>query len=148
MGKKIHGLTNHELYHAWQSMIQRCYNKNNKAYKTYGAKGVTVCDEWKNNSTAFLEWALANGWRKGLQLDKDILGNGLLYSPSTCQFVTAKINANNRTNNRHITYSGKTKTLSQWAQDMGGDVRVLHTRLNVLGWSIERMLNTPLAKCQ
>ena len=152
MGKTTHGLTKHELYHTWQSMIQRCYNKNNESYKFYGAIGVIVCDEWLNSSSAFLEWALNNGWQKGLHLDKDIKAkemsvNPLLYSPERCQFVTPKANANTRRNSRLITHNGKTKNLSQWAEDMGGDVRILHTRLNVLGWPIERTLNTPLRKC-
>lgn len=89
--KTIHGLTGHPLYSVWTDIKTRCYNKNRKQYKNYGGRGVTICNEWKNDFKCFFDWAIKNGWRKGLELDKDILGNGLIYSPSNCCFVT-KIN--------------------------------------------------------
>jgi len=72
-------------------MKQRCYNKNNKNYKWYGAKGVRVCDSWQTFAN-FHKWAVNNGYKKGLHLDKDIKGNGKLYSPESCCFVTPKKN--------------------------------------------------------
>lgn len=96
-----HGYSKHPLHTAWQSMKQRCYNQNHPEYPSYGAKGVLVCDEWKNDSLAFITWALANSWEKGKHLDKDISSDALgvkrVYSPATCQFVSATEN---------VTYSG------------------------------------------
>lgn len=93
----------HPLYKAYRGMMDRCYNENIEGYQWYGAVGVTVCDEWQNNPEAFIEWGLANGWEKGLHIDKDVLCEQLgirphIYSPETCQFVTAKVNVGFATN--------------------------------------------------
>lgn len=92
-----HGLESHELYGRWQSMKQRCYNPNNRDYNKYGAKGVTVCDEWKDDFMAYYTWCINNGYKETLFLDKDIKSNQLgitpIYSPDTCTFVTAKRNS-------------------------------------------------------
>lgn len=93
---RTHGLSNHPLFTVWRCMINRCYDVNHKGYKYYGAKGVRVCKKWKNNPNVFVKWAEENGWKKGLQLDKDIKGNGKLYSPRTCIFVTHYVNLMNR----------------------------------------------------
>ena len=98
-----HNLSKHPIYSIWQAMRNRCYSSNNKEYAWYGGKGVYVCEEWKNDPEAFITWALANGWKKGLTIDKDILCDKLglpkHYSPQTCQFITLAENivyANNR----------------------------------------------------
>ncbi|MDA3806555.1 MAG: hypothetical protein PF440_01465 [Thiomicrorhabdus sp.] len=97
----------HPAYRAYRGMHSRCYNINDPAYKWYGAKGVTVCKEWHNNPEAFILWSLANGWEKGLHIDKDILCKQQgttkhVYSPSTCQWVTAKVNVGDATNRKNF----------------------------------------------
>lgn len=79
---------NRALYEVWKGMKARCRDKNNISYKRYGGKGVKVCEEWENDFVLFYNWAMKNGWEKGLQVDKDIIGNGLLYSPEMCCIVT------------------------------------------------------------
>lgn len=84
----------------YNNMLDRCYNPSNPAYKDYGAKGVTVCEEWKNAENGFLvfqEWALANGYKDNLVCDKDhkcnILNiNPKLYSANTCTWITPEEN--------------------------------------------------------
>ncbi len=93
-----HGLSSHPLFTVWRCMISRCYDSSHYGYKYYGAKGVEVCSEWRESPKVFIEWALSNGWKKGLQLDKDIKGNSKLYSPDMCIFVTPYINLMNRSN--------------------------------------------------
>ncbi len=85
-------INNHKINVCYLDMIRRCYNPKSANYKFYGAKGVSVCDEWKNNYESFINWALQNGWGEGLVLDKDIKGNGSIYSPETCSFVTRQEN--------------------------------------------------------
>lgn len=91
-----HGLKGTKLYSLWKTMKARCYQPKNQNYKWYGGSGVTVCSEWLNDPVAFVKWCKENGWKPGLELDKDILGNGLIYSPETCCFVTHKENCQNR----------------------------------------------------
>ena len=93
----------HPAYRAYNGMMNRCYNPKISSYSWYGAVGVTVCDEWKNNPAAFVEWSLQNGWAPNLHIDKDILcvEKGIfphIYSPETCQWVTAKTNVGFATN--------------------------------------------------
>lgn len=99
--RESHGLCGHPLYNVWATMKTRCYNKKHPNYKRWGAKGVMVCKEWLNDFQSFYDWCIANGWEKGLQVDKDIKARKLgllpiLYSPQRCSIVTAKENANNR----------------------------------------------------
>jgi hypothetical protein len=80
----------HPLYVKWVSIRQRCFNDNNKSYKWYGAKGITVCDLWKDFKM-FFDWCLRNNWEKGLVIDRiDPLGN---YSPDNCRFITHSENS-------------------------------------------------------
>lgn len=79
---------NKRLYQTWKDMLYRC---NNKLNKYYGAKGVQVCSQWSDYDT-FAEWSINNGYTDLKQIDKDIKGNGMLYSPESCTWVTAKQN--------------------------------------------------------
>jgi len=93
-------------------MMQRCYNPKCGNYRFYGAKGVTVCDEWRNSYQAFLDWCLANGWKPGLQLDKDIIAKSLglpnnLYAPDRCQFVTLRENLKHAKMGTFFTVNGE-----------------------------------------
>ncbi len=88
----------------------RCYNKSHPQYKTYGGRGVRVCDEWLESYSMFYDWCVTR-WKPGLELDKDIKGNGLLYSPENCIFVTPDQNRNHRRNTVKIVYKGKLETL-------------------------------------
>ena len=72
-------------------MKARCYNKNVKSYKNYGAKGVKVCDEWKDNYPAFRSWALSNGYSPELEISR--FGDKGDYSPDNCSFKTKYENA-------------------------------------------------------
>lgn len=114
-----YSIKNRPLYTCYKAMIDRCYNNKNKRYKNYGAVGVSVCDEWLKSFEVFAEWALSNGYKRGLQLDKDILGDSLLYSPNTCQFVTPQVNANNRKNCRFYLHDGIKKSLMAICKDEG-----------------------------
>lgn len=89
-----HGLTNTRVYKIWEKMKYRCYNKNADNYKYYGAKGVVICDSWKNNPKAFCDWALANGYTDHLTIDR-IDGNKE-YSPDNCRWVSHRTNCLNR----------------------------------------------------
>lgn len=82
----------HPLYDVWKGMKARCRDKKHISYKNYGGRGVTVCEEWQKDFFAFYNWAISSGYKEGLKLDKDIKGNGLLYSPDTCLWVSNKDN--------------------------------------------------------
>ena len=91
---KKHGLRFHPLYGRWLTMKSRCYNDRCVAYWRYGAKGIKVCREWKENPAAFIEWAEAAGWKPGLTVDR--LDNRKGYSPSNCRIATYQQQADNK----------------------------------------------------
>lgn len=148
---KKHGLYKHPLYVLWISIKQRCYYKNSISFPRYGAIGVKMCDEWKNDFKAFYNWAIQNGWKKGMQIDKDIKARELemvplLYSPKFCQFVTPKKNGNNKSNNHYIEYNGITKTLQEWSEEYNLPCETLRRRIKKLKWELEKALLTPVKK--
>lgn len=141
-----HGLSKHPLYRVWDGVIKRCENKNMQAYPQYGGKGVKICEEWRNDFKKFYDWSIANGWRKGLQIDKDkkAIENGvqaLLYSPEFCCFLTPKENSNSRISNRLLSYNGRTQTMSYWTEELGFRRHTIKARLR-LKWSVEKALST------
>ncbi len=131
------------LYHIWEDMKNRCYNAKNKRYHSYGGRGITVCDEWKNDFKVFYDWAHLNGYSAELTIDRiDVNGS---YEPTNCKWSTQKQQGNNRTTNRRIELNGVVKTVAQWCDYKGMPYYVLKNRLK-RGWSIERALNTPAEK--
>lgn len=124
-----------KLYSVWRGMKNRCSDKKSKYY---GGKGILVCDEWTNNFNKFYEWALINGYKEGLQIDR-INCNGN-YEPSNCRWVTPKENSNNKTNNKRYTINGTTKTYSEWAETIGISKCTFSQRIDN-GWSGEELLN-------
>lgn len=143
---KTHGYSKHPLYRIFKGILARCYNVNFPAYDRYGGKGVKVCEEWLSDYSLFVKWGIANGWEKGLDVDKDIrakeLGiDALLYSPEMCQFVTRKKNCNARSSNVELTYNGETKNISQWATELNISPSRIRQRIEVLGWEIEDALS-------
>lgn len=102
-----------DLFNVWQTMKSRCENKNRKKYKDYGGRGIKVCDEWQE-AINFVSWALQNGYKKGLQIDR-INVNGD-YEPNNCRWVTPKENARNRRNTKLLTVNGTTKCVSEWCE--------------------------------
>lgn len=91
-----------KIYKRYQNIKRRCYDTKSNSYKYYGAKGIKVCDEWlgKNGFYNFLDWALANGYKEELQIDRiNVKGN---YCPENCRWVDRKTNMRNRTNSLYI----------------------------------------------
>lgn len=142
--------THSKLNKVYVSMKQRCYNPKHDHYKYYGARGITICNEWLNPEIihlgcrgrftkgyqAFKEWALENGYADNLTIDRiDVNGN---YEPSNCRWITLKEQSNNTRRNHLVTYKGKTQTLMQWSEELGFNYGRVKMRLNKLHWSVEK----------
>lgn len=139
-----HGLSKHPLYKTWHSMLSRCYNIKDSSYYAYGKRGVTVCKKWANDFISFYKWGIANGWKNGLQLDKDIKGTGMLYSPINCMFVTVKENAKEKISNVYIKYKGVYMIASDVANELGMSSTALAKRIKK--WGLKEALGRPIDK--
>jgi len=124
----VHGLGNTKLHARWAQIKRRCFNSHDKVYQHYGAKGITMCDEWKNDFVKFYDWSMANGYKDGLEIDR--IDNSKGYSPDNCRWVTRLKQANNKTNNKYYTYKGETKTLAEFARQYGMTYMTLYLRVN------------------
>lgn len=101
----------------WRNMKIRCNDPRDKYYYRYGGRGIKVCPEWENSFENFYEWALRNGYQKGLSIDR--IDNNKGYSPDNCRWVTMHEQNRNYSRNHMITYKGETKCLEDWAQEIG-----------------------------
>lgn len=100
------------MYSIYSSMIARCHNPNSISYKYYGAKGITVCDEWKNNFNSFVEWALSNGYNDTLSIDR--INNSKGYFPTNCRWVPLSEQSKNKKTSVSYTHNGETRNLKEW----------------------------------
>lgn len=114
--KTTHGMSKTRLYMTWNNMIKRCYNKRCLSFKNYGARGITVCEEWKSFEP-FYKWAVENGYADDLTIDRiDVNGN---YEPSNCRWATKKEQSNNKRSTHYLDYNGKTLTVSDLSKSTG-----------------------------
>ena len=91
---KKHGLSRTRLYRIWKSMENRVYNPQYKQYKYYGGRGITICDEWKNDFMSFYNWATTNGYSDELSIDR--IDNDGNYCPKNCRWATSNIQNRNK----------------------------------------------------
>lgn len=140
-----HGLTSSDFYHVYRSMINRCYDTNQLSYKYYGAKKITVCERWLKEMgfINFYEDMFVN-YKKGLTIER--INSKDNYCLENCRWATYKEQNRNKSNNRFITFNNKTKLLCEWAESLGLNPDIIYMRLDKLGWTIERTLNTPIRK--
>ena len=91
---RTHGMSSERLYKIWKGIKKRCYNVNSHAFNRYGGKGITICDDWKDNFESFRNWALSNGYDKLLTIDR--INNNGIYEPSNCRWATPLQQSHNR----------------------------------------------------
>lgn len=138
------GLSKHPLYKVWKNMIDRVYRKDTHIFKYYGGRGIIVCDEWRNDFLKFYDWALHNGWREGLEIDRiDTDGN---YAPENCRWVTRKENIINRRNTLRLEYQGRIQTLDEWCEELGLDKKSIYYRIHYAKWPVDKALSYPIIR--
>lgn len=137
-----HGIPNKKLTLVRLSMKRRCYDKNCKEYKYYGARGIKICEEWlgKKGRENFVAWAIENGYKPGLSIDRiDVNGD---YEPGNCRWVTLSEQSKNRRTNLLVEYNGKMMCSQDAAKMSGIKPGTLRQRIHA-GWSKERLFSEP-----
>lgn len=109
-----HGKRYSRLYKTWCGMKSRTSNPNDKSYKDYGAKNISVCKEWKDSFDNFYKWSIQNGYSDDLTIDRiDANGN---YCPENCRWATLKEQQRNKRNTIKCEVLGIEKPLSEWCE--------------------------------
>lgn len=123
---RTHGHSHDRLYTIYNNLKNRCCNKNHRDFKDYGGRGIAVCDEWCNDFMNFYKWSIANGYNDTLTIDRiDVNGN---YEPSNCRWTNSTTQSRNKRNTVYLTYNGVTKSLPQWAEELGVKYNKLYSR--------------------
>ena len=116
-----------QLETAYKNMKARCYGKMQHCDHNYGARGITVCNEWLSDKQAFMAWAVLNDFVVGLTLDRR--NSNLGYSPDNCRWVTKREQLLNQRRNHIVEFNGKLQPLSLWAEELGVEFSTLWRRL-------------------
>lgn len=119
----------------WRAIKYRTSENYSESHLYYD-KGIFVCDDWLNNYESFKNWALVNGLKKGLTIDRIDGDKG--YNPDNCRVVSQKVNTNNRHNTMYVVYKGKKYAFTElldikYARHKDSKIRARIKR----GWSIE-----------
>lgn len=135
------------FYNIWCAMKQRCFYPKHNRFKNYGGRGITVCKEWLNFQNFYKDMSTSYYYHceefgeRNTTLDR--INSNTHYNLYNCIWNTLGKQNLNRTNNRLLTYKGKTKPLTQWAREKGFKRGLLENRIR-RGWSVKKMLETPV----
>ncbi len=139
-----HGRTESREYVVWLGIIARCSNPNHKAWGKYGGRGITICAQWRNSFTAFID---DMGPPPSAKHQVDRIDNDGPYEPGNCRWVTNKVNCRNRPGVTMFTIDGITKPLNEWAEVCGLKPKTVSQRirrgvdtLTALGLSLTQQL--------
>ena len=114
---KRHGLSKHTLYRKWQDMKKRCYNPNVDRYVNYGALGIEVCDEWRDDFPAFYHWSILSGWVEGLTIER--IDISLNYTPDNCEYIPYSEQCYNKSTTLFVEWEGEKLSLSKLCNRYG-----------------------------
>lgn len=128
--RTTHGMSDSRLYHIYAKMRHRCFNPKDQNYDRYGGRGITICDEWRDNPKSFLDWALANGYKDSLTIDR--INNDGNYEPNNCRWADMKEQSSNT--RRNLIYKGE--TAADASRRLGGHENLVNKRI-MLGWSLK-----------
>jgi hypothetical protein len=134
-GEKLRTVAETRMFHVWRSMIRRCESPKSKAFKSYGARGIKVCERWHDFNEFLADMGIAP---KGMTIERK--QNDGDYEPENCIWLDRKSQNRNRRNTVFVEYLEKRQCVSAWAEEIGVKTETLRYRLN--HWSVERALTT------
>ena len=130
-----YALKSKRLYSIWTNIKSRCNNSNVPGYKNYGGRGIKICSEWQEKFECFYKWAISNGYKDNLSIDRiDVNGN---YEPSNCRWVTRIEQSQNKRNTIRINYNNETLSLRRVCDILGLNYKSEHSFLRCNGYIAE-----------
>ena len=127
--RKTHGLSRTRLYRIFASMKTRCYNSADSHYQSYGGRGITICDEWLSDFSAFYKWAMENGYKSDGTCSIDRIDVDKGYSPDNCRLIPMHEQGFNKTNTHYIEVQGERLSIAKAAEIYGLNVKTIYTRV-------------------
>lgn len=134
-----------QLAQAIKHMMARCYNKNNQDYYNYGARGITVCDEWLSDRNTFCEWSLANGFEEGKDLSIDRIDSSKGYSPENCRWAN-KVTQGQNTRRNVLDMNRVKKMRAEYKNDPSLNKEDMAIRYDVSKSTVWLVLNNRIWK--
>lgn len=147
MGRRYerHGLSrggHRAEYWVWRAMIRRCHDRRDPAFVNYGRRGIRVCRRWRESFAAFMEDV---GERPSKDLTIERVDNDRGYEPGNVRWATRREQSRNKRGGlRTLTVGGVTKPLVVWAEEAGISRQLLRNRIDKMGWSPRRAVETPV----
>lgn len=116
----------------WHTMIARCHKPNASGYEDYGARGISVCDRWRNDIHAFIA---DMGPRPSPKHSIDRIDNDGDYEPGNCRWATSMEQSRNNRRTILVTFNGKTQCIKDWVMELGLVYPRVTARIRTLGWT-------------
>ena len=140
-----HRVKDHKrLYSIYNWIKRRCYDETCLRFMDYGGRGIQMCAEWLNENEgfdSFVTWSLRNGYSENLTIDRiDVNGD---YSPGNCRWLTHREQNLNKRDTLWVDFKGERITLKELCEREGVTYDTVHNRIYVLGWSVEKAVQTP-----
>lgn len=140
MPRASHRLGATPEHNVWSMMKRRCLNPKDKRFSSYGGRGISVCQRWKDS----FEWFLVDmGPRPSANLTLERRDNDGNYEPGNCHWGTDDEQRRNTRRNVFVTFGEKTQTIADWAKQLNLKFHTLRARIQEYGWPIEKALGTP-----
>lgn len=140
--KATHGKSGTRIYNIWTGIINRCNNSTWKEYLKYGARGISVCEEWLDYKN-FENWVNSSGYSDNLSIDR--IDNNGNYEPNNCKWSNPTEQANNRRSSVYLEYNGEVKTIANWSRVFNISQGIIGARIK-RGWTIEDAFLKPTRK--
>lgn len=137
--RRKHGFSKAPEYNTWEHIVQRCMNPKNDAYRNYGGRGITICQEWRESFTCFLR---DMGFRPGPMFTIERIDNNGNYEPGNCKWIPKAQQSSNRRTNHILIFRGESKPIWQWAAELAIKETTIRTRLH-RGWTPEQIFSLP-----
>ena len=144
--QRKHGMYKTKFYGIWLNMKNRCLNKKDYRYNTWGGRGIAVCDKWLDFQgfyddmyQSYQQHIKENDYTSIDRIDND--GN---YCKENCRWATLKEQNNNKRTNKLITYNNKTMSVKEWSNKLNINYATLYQRIYKLNWSVKKALNKNL----
>ena len=143
LSSRTHGDTKTQLYQLWRALKGRCHSKTHRRYQHFGAKGIGMCDEWKDDYSVFKAWCLENDWDESKTVYRiDLNGD---FTPENCRVGNRKCVLEHHPKAIYYDYDGEHHTLNNWCKLKNRNVLTVSQRLHY-GWTFKRAIETPTPK--